>query len=90
MVLLEAAMVGVPTVGTGVGHIIEWAPHAAVAVPLRDHDALARETTALLADDARRLRIAAAAQALALAQDADWTAREVSRIYRELWQAPRA
>lgn len=33
MVLLEAALVGVPTVGTAVGHLAEWAPSAALAVP---------------------------------------------------------
>jgi glycosyltransferase involved in cell wall biosynthesis len=84
VVVLEAAMAGVPTVGTAVGHIRGWAPHAAVAVPIRDHEALARETAALLADEARRLRIAAAAQARAIEQDADWTAGEVTRIYAEL------
>jgi glycosyltransferase involved in cell wall biosynthesis len=36
LVVLEAAIVGVPTVGTAVGHVAEWAPDAAVAVPVRD------------------------------------------------------
>lgn len=84
IVLLEAAVAGVPTVGTAVGHIGDWAPDAAVAVPVGDAAALARETAALLADEPRRLRIAAAAQARALAEDADWTARRVVGIYEEL------
>ena len=33
LVLLEAAAVGVPTVGTAVGHLAEWHPAAAIAVP---------------------------------------------------------
>jgi glycosyltransferase involved in cell wall biosynthesis len=84
VVVLEAAIAGVPTVGTAVGHILEWTPHAAVAVPVRDYEALARETAALLAEDARRVGIAAAAQARAIEQDADWTSREVSRLYEHL------
>ena len=84
VVVLEAAIAGVPTVGTAVGHIAEWAPHAAVAVPIRDAEALARETATLLGDEPRRWRIAAAAQARAIQQDADWTAREVVTIYDRL------
>ena len=84
IVLLEAAVAGVPTVGTAVGHIGDWAPEAAVAVPVGDAAALARETAALLADEDRRLRIAAAAQARALAEDADWTARRIVAIYEAL------
>ena len=44
VVALEAAAVGVPTVGTAVGHIAEWAPDAALAVPVGD-DAGARRGT---------------------------------------------
>ena len=50
LVVLEAAIAGVPTVGTKVGHVADWAPHAAVAVAVGDADALARETMALIAD----------------------------------------
>lgn len=84
IVLLEAAMAGVPTVGTAVGHIADWAPDAAVAVPVGDAVALARETAALLADEERRLRVAAAAQERAQAEDADRTARRVLEIYQEV------
>jgi glycosyltransferase involved in cell wall biosynthesis len=83
-VLLEAALAGVPTVGTSVGHVVEWAPRAAVAVPIGDAESLARETEALLADEPRRLDIAAEAQRRAIAIDADYTASAFERIYDEL------
>jgi glycosyltransferase involved in cell wall biosynthesis len=79
LVVLEAAVAGVPTVGTDVGHVRDWAPDAAVAVPVQDAGALARETQALLHDDERRLRLAHAAQRRAVARDADWTAGATDR-----------
>ncbi|MES2178527.1 MAG: glycosyltransferase family 4 protein [Gemmatimonadota bacterium] len=84
MVLLEAAIAGVPSVGTAVGHFTDWAPYAAVAVPVRDATALARETIALLADEPRRLAIARAAQARALAFDADATAAAFETMFAEI------
>ncbi len=84
LVLLEAALAGVPTVGTAVGHIFDWAPRAAVSVPIGDAESLARETAALLADEPRRLDIAAEAQRRAIACDADYTASAFERIYDEL------
>jgi len=86
LVVREAAVAGVPTVGTAVGHIRDWAPDAAVAVPVGDWQALARETALILADEPRRLRVAAAAQALAVREDADWTAQRLLAIYDELTQ----
>lgn len=88
IVMLEAAVAGVPTVGTAVGHIHDWAPEAAVAVPVGDWRALARETLALLASEPRRLEIAAAAQGRALRQDADWTATRVMDLYHALAGGP--
>lgn len=82
--VLEAAIAGVPTVGTAVGHVRDWAPEAAVAVPVDDHRALARAVQELLEDEPRRLRVATAAQGRAMARDADWTARRVEEIYHEL------
>src|SRR5207302_1103997 len=62
--MLEAACAGVPTVGTRVGYAADWAAEdRAVAVPVGDADALARETIALLLDRSRRERIASAARA---------------------------
>jgi len=83
-VLLEAAVAGVPSVGTRVGHFTEWAPGAAVAVPVRDHEALAAAVARVLADDALRLRIAAAAAARAQQEDADNTASLVQQLYDRL------
>jgi glycosyltransferase involved in cell wall biosynthesis len=79
--MLEAAVAGVPTVGTAVGHVRDWAPDAAVAVDVRDAAALARETEALLEDDERRMRLAQCAQHRAVTRDADWTAAAIGRLY---------
>jgi glycosyltransferase involved in cell wall biosynthesis len=84
IVLAEAAAAGVPTVGTAVGQIAEWAPDAAVAVPVGDYGELARSIAALLDDDARRLHVATRAQQRAAAEDADWTADRVCALYDEL------
>ncbi len=81
---VEAAMVGVPTVGTAVGTLEEWAPDAAVVVPVGDHRALAAATRRLIEDDERRLRIATAARDRAMAEDADWSAHQVLALYDEL------
>ncbi len=80
----EAAVAGVPTVGTSVGQIRDWAPDAAVAVPVGDHEALALATRDLLMNEERRLRIAATAQRRAVAEDADWTACRIDRVYRQI------
>jgi len=87
LAVLEAAVAGVPTVGTAVGHVAEWAPEAAVAVPVRDPDALARETALLLEDEPRRLMLAREAQRRALARDADWTAARFEGLYEEIVHA---
>lgn len=84
LVALEAAAAGVPTVGTAVGHIADFAPEAAVAVPAGDAAALADAIARIDADEPERLRLAAAAQALALAADADFTAAEFRRLYWEV------
>ncbi len=83
-VLLEAAVAGVPTVGTAVGHIVEWAPSAALAVPVGNPERLADAIHTLLADEARRLCVARAAQCRALAEDADYTARAFEALYQRL------
>lgn len=89
LVALEAAVAGVPTVGTAVGHLCEWAREAAVTVGVGDFVGLARETAALLGNESRRLRLARAAQARAVREDADWTARQVLRTYDEITGAGR-
>jgi len=84
LVALEAAATGVPTVGTAVGHIQEWAPHAAMAVPVGDCAALADAIARLLADETLRLRIAREAHQRAILEDADYTAVAFQAIYNEL------
>lgn len=82
--LLEAAVAGVPTVGTAVGNIADWAPDAAVAVPARDPAALAEAIAQLDTDEAERLRLANAAHARAVAHDADAYAAQIRGIYEDL------
>ncbi|MFC5436127.1 glycosyltransferase family 4 protein [Rhodanobacter umsongensis] len=84
LVMLEAAVAGVPTVGTAVGHIAEWAPSAALAVPVADAPALAGAIRRMLDDEALRLRVAAAAQRRAIHEDANHTAAVFGAIYRRL------
>ena len=84
MVLLEAAIAGVPTVGTSVGHIPDWAVDSAVAVPIGDSAALAREIAALAADEPRRISIAQNAQRRAIAMDADAMAAGFESLYSEM------
>jgi glycosyltransferase involved in cell wall biosynthesis len=90
MVVLEAAVAGVPSVGTAVGHLAEWAPAAARVVPPADPQGLASAAAALLADEGLRLDLARAAQARALAEDADYTARAFQALYAELTPAAAA
>jgi glycosyltransferase involved in cell wall biosynthesis len=85
LVLLEAAIAGVPTVGTAVGHVCEWADGAAIGVPVGDDAALALGVRRLMDDDAERLRLAAEAQRRAVEEDADFTARSFERIYEILY-----
>jgi glycosyltransferase involved in cell wall biosynthesis len=82
--MLEAAMVGVPTVGTAVGHIAEWAPDAAVACAVADPTALAGALGELLGNEARRMQIANAARARALCENADVTAARINALYEEV------
>ncbi len=84
VVVLEAALAGVPSVGTTVGHLAEWSPHAALAVPCGDSGALAAGIARLLDDEDLRLRLAGAAQRIALEDSADETARQFSEIYRRI------
>jgi glycosyltransferase involved in cell wall biosynthesis len=84
LVVLEAAITGVPTVGTAVGHIAEWTPTGSVAMAVGDADGLAREITALTTDEPRRLAIAQEAQHRAVSIDADHTTAAFERIYDEM------
>jgi len=81
---LEAAVKGVATIGTAVGHIAEWTPHAAISVPVGDWAALARAMAEVLGDEELRLRIAMNAHRRATQEDADCTARGFQAIYTNL------
>lgn len=84
LVVLEAAVAGVPTVGTAVGHIVEWAPRAAQAVAVGDWAGLAASIRQVLGDEDMRLRMATEALKLAVMEDADFTARSFSSLYAHL------
>jgi glycosyltransferase involved in cell wall biosynthesis len=85
--MLEAAVLGVPTVGTAVGHVVEWAPRAAICVPVGDAVALAKAIRALLDDEEQRLRVAHAAHERAMRDDANQTARRFQELYEALSRA---
>lgn len=90
LVVQEAAVAGIPTAGTAVGHIADWAPDAAVAVAVGDHQALAAAIADLAGDEEKRLRLAEAAHRIALSVDADVTARTLRSLYDDLRRsAPR-
>jgi len=82
--VLEAAVAGVPTFGTCVGHIAEWAPRAALSVPVGDWAALAGAIGRMLEDEELRLGIAREAHERALAEDADYTAACFRGLYATL------
>jgi glycosyltransferase involved in cell wall biosynthesis len=84
LAVLEAAVAGVPAVGTAVGHVADWAPDAAVAVPVGDADALAAGIVSLLANEPHRLALARAAQERAVLSDADATAGRFHLMYDEV------
>ena len=84
LVVLEAAVAGVPTVGTRVGHLAEWAPTAALAVDVGDAEGLAAAIRALAFDEERRLRIAEQAWQRARAEDADCTAARFQALYAQV------
>jgi glycosyltransferase involved in cell wall biosynthesis len=84
LVLLEAAVLGVPAVGTTVGHFAEWSGPAALAVPIGDPHALANAIRLVLDDEDLRLALAAAAQELAVQEDADCTLQAFQALYAEV------
>ncbi len=83
-VMLEAAVAGIPTVGTDVGHLHEWQPLAARTFPPRDAVRFATCIEELLDDETLRLGIASRAQARAVSEDADHTANLFQDLYAEV------
>jgi glycosyltransferase involved in cell wall biosynthesis len=87
LVALEAALCGVPTVGTPVGHIADLAaldPPAASVSPVADPEALAAALCVLVSDDGCRRAMGASARSWAERHDADLTARRFGEIYARL------
>jgi glycosyltransferase involved in cell wall biosynthesis len=81
--VVEAAAVGLATVGTRVGLIADGNAAWTQAVPVGDAPALAAAVCTLLDDDARRLHLGTTAHAWAAAHDADWTASQFEAIYAD-------
>lgn len=84
LVVLEAAAAGLPTVGTAVGHLLDLAPGAALAVPVGDAEALAQGILALLRDREARRTLGERARAWVEENDADATAARFSAIYESV------
>jgi glycosyltransferase involved in cell wall biosynthesis len=84
LAMLEAAVAGVPTVGTAVGHVVEWAPDAAISVDDFEPASLAAGIAHVLANEPLRLRLARAAQSRAIAENADITASLFEECYARL------
>jgi glycosyltransferase involved in cell wall biosynthesis len=87
LAVLEAAACGVPTVGTAVGHVADFAallPPAAVVVAERSPSAMSAAITSLVGDRARRDTLAQAAHHWAVQHDAAFTASAFEQLYRRL------
>ena len=81
---LEAAASCAPIAGTQVGYLADWTPDRARTVSPADAPALADAIISLLADTTARQRLASSARQWTVAHDADWTASEFARLYRDL------
>lgn len=82
--MLEAAACGIPTVGTPVGYVSDWAGTRAVAVPHNDPDAMAAALLQLLADAPRRRALGTSARDWVRRHDSRWTAENFLHLYRSL------
>lgn len=86
--VLEAAAARVPIVGTRVGYVSDFEPHAAVAVPPGDTHALADAIVRTLRDSLGRRTISARARQFAEGHDANWSAHQMMALYESLGQPP--
>lgn len=85
IVALEAAMAGIPTVGTRVGLLDDWAQDdACLGAAVQDAKGLADCIAFLAGNDAARLMLARRAQQRALNEDAAACARRIRGIYRAM------
>ncbi len=89
LAMLEAAVAGVPTVGTAVGHIREWSPAAAACVPVGDWARLGESISQLLQDEDLRLRIAREALQQGRTRRCRLYGRMLSEAVRDAWSKSR-
>jgi len=82
--VLEAAACYVPTVGTNVGYVADWAGTRAIAVSVGDAEALAGAIITLLQHPQQRQTLARAAYQWVRTHDSDWTTKQFQSIYRAL------
>jgi glycosyltransferase involved in cell wall biosynthesis len=87
IVALEAAVSGVPTVGTKVGLLADWAPEAARVVSVGDGPALGAAVADLSLNENLRLQLAFAAQKRAIAENADVTTGRIQSVYAAMMNA---
>ncbi len=91
LIVHEALRAGLPLVATAVGAVPELVGDAAMLVPGDDPEALARAVSDLLADPARRDRLAAEGRAQATTWPTeDDTVAQILSVYDELTQAARS
>jgi glycosyltransferase involved in cell wall biosynthesis len=82
--VLEAAACALPTVGTRVGYVADWAPAGALAVDVGDARALAMGILDLLTDAPGRVAMGRWARAFVLSHDADWVAGRMEELFEEV------
>jgi glycosyltransferase involved in cell wall biosynthesis len=82
--VLEAAAAGLPIVGTNVGFVSDWAPHAACAVPPGNPQALADAIARLLTHPTECRRLADEAMRFARTNDVNATALALSDLYESV------
>jgi glycosyltransferase involved in cell wall biosynthesis len=82
--VLEAAACAVPTVGTSVGYVADWAPECASSVAVGDAAGLAAAIAGLLNEEGRRAEMGQRAREWVLARDADWVAARWEELYGQL------
>ncbi|HEX4158540.1 MAG TPA: glycosyltransferase family 4 protein [Rhizomicrobium sp.] len=87
IVALEAAASGVPTIGTKVGLLADWAPRAARVVNIGDGLALGAVAAELWSNEDLRLQLASEAQNRAVAENADITTRRIQSLYMAIADA---
>ena len=82
MVTLEAAACGIPTVGTAVGLLPDYAD-LGVSIPVGDDAALAHAINLLLTDNKQRIALGQSAHKLVVER---FTIQETVRQFKKLYQ----